>query len=299
MSLLEFLPDNIEKKPGLMIIDFSLLSLSTVFATFKPTELYTTHNVKTCILSSIKSITKKYKAKYPEIVLALDARNYWRRDIAPYYKQHRAKGRESSPYDFDTIYTGMNELEVELKASFPYKILNVDRCEADDIAGVLCKYFHDQYESILLASADGDWLQLQQYKNVKQYSSMHGKLIYPKHGSAKNHLLYKIIKGDKKDAVANIKSARDSVITKTRQKAISEANFEKWCKLPPEKFCDSEMLVRFNENESLLDLTKVPEQYEKAIIDAFNNEVPASRAKIYSYLIKGGYSHLVEHVNDF
>ena len=128
---------------------------------------------------------------------------------------------------------------------------------------------------------------------------MHGKLIYPKHGSAKNHLLYKIIKGDKKDAVANIKSARDSVITKTRQKAISEANFEKWCKLPPEKFCDSEMLVRFNENESLLDLTKVPEQYEKAIIDAFNNEVPASRAKIYSYLIKGGYSHLVEHVNDF
>lgn len=299
MSLAEFLPDHVEKKKGLMIVDFSLLALSTVFATFKPTELYTKENVKTCILNSVKSLTKKFKAKYPEIVLAFDSRDYWRRDIAPYYKGNRAEGRDKSPYDFVPIFAGMNELEAELREYFPYKILNVDRCEADDIAGVLCKYFHDKYESILLASSDGDWLQLQQYKNVKQYSNMHGKMITFKHGSPRNHLLYKIIKGDKKDAVANIRSARDSVITKTRQKAIGEATFDKWVTQSPEKFCDSEMLARFNENESLLNLTMVPEQYENAIITAFNNEVPNGRGKIYSYLIKNGFSNLVEHANDF
>jgi len=299
MSLLEFLPDHVEKKPGLMIVDFSLLALSTVFATFKPTELYTKENVKTCILSSIKTLTKKFKAKYPEIVLAMDARDYWRRDIAPYYKGHRAGNRDKSPYDFETIYAGMNELEVELKANFPYKILNVDRCEADDIAGVLCKYYHTKYENILLASADGDWLQLQQFRNVKQFSSMHGKMIQPKHGSPKNHLLYKIIKGDKKDAIANIRSVRDAVTTKVRQKSIGESTFDTWVKQSPESFCDSAMLERFYENESLLDLTKVPEKYENDIINAFENEVPRGRGKIYSYLIKGGFSHLVEYATDF
>jgi len=273
--------------------------MSTVFATFKPNELYTKQHVKTCILTSIRSITKKFKAKYPEIVIAFDSRDYWRKDIAPYYKGHRSASREKSKYDFVPIFEGMNELEKDLRAYFPYKVLNVDRCEADDVAGVLCKHFHDKYEGIMLASADGDWLQLQQFKNVKQYSSMHGKHIQPKHGGPKNHLLYKIIKGDKKDAIANIRSASDAVITKTRQKSIAEASFEKWVHLTPDQFCDDEMMKRFDENTQLLDLTKIPEKYEQAIITAFNSEVPASRAKIYSYLIKSGFSQMIDHVNDF
>jgi hypothetical protein len=299
MSLVDFLPGHVEKKKGLMIVDFSLLALSTVFATFKPTEIMQHQHVKTCILNSVRTLTKKFKATYPEIVLAFDARDYWRRDIAEYYKGHRAKNRDKSPYDFKIIYGAMNELEVDLRNSFPYKVLNVDRCEADDIAGVLCKHFHDKYESILLCSADGDWLQLQQFKNVKQFSSMHGKMIQPKHGGPKGHLLYKIIKGDKKDGISNIKSERDAVITGTRQKGISEVNFEKWAKMDRESFCDSDMLARFNENESLLDLTKVPEQYENDIIKAFTETVPATRGKIYPYLIKGGFSLMVENVNDF
>lgn len=299
MSLFDFIPDHQEKKPGLLIIDYSQIALSTVFAAFRPNELYTEQLLKTTILNTIRANIKRFKDKHPEIVIAVDARDYWRKEVASYYKGHRAKGRDASPWDFVPIYSAMNSLEADLTNHFPYKVMNVHRCEADDIAGVLVKYYHAVYENIMLVSSDGDWTQLQKYPNVKQYSSIQGKFVKPKQGTAKATLLYKIIKGDKKDAVANIRSQRDSVITGVRQTSIAEKEFEKWSKLDPREFCTEEMFARFKENESLLDLSMVPDQYEQAILGKFQEPGITSRAKIYPYLLKNGFSQMLDKITDF
>lgn len=299
MSLIDFLPEHEEKKPGLMIIDFSQIALSTIFAAFKPNELYTTIQLKTTILNTLRANIKRFKDKHPEIVIAIDARDYWRKSVASYYKAHRAGHRDASPWDFKIIYEAMNSLEQDLVNNFPYKVMNIYRCEADDIAGVLVKHYHNKYENIMLISSDGDWTQLQKYPNVKQYSSIQGKFVRPKQGTAQATLLYKIIKGDKKDAVANIRSPKDAVITGTRQTSISEKEFEKWSKLKPEEFCTESMLERFKENEKLLDLSMVPDEYEKSILDAFAQEPKNTRSKIYPYLIKNGFSQMIDKINDF
>lgn len=299
MSLVDFLPGHEEKKLGMMIIDYSQIALSTVFATFKSKEQLNTKDIKTVILNTLRANVRRFKDKHPEIVIAIDSRNYWRKDVAHYYKGHRAKSREASDWNFEIIYKAMNEMQDDLKNFFPYKVLDVYRCEADDIAGVLVKYFHDKYENILLISSDGDWAQLQKYPHVKQYSSIQSKFVKPKHGGPRQSLLYKIIKGDKKDAVSNIKSPRDAVIAGTRQTSITEVSFDKWSKMKPEDFCTEEMLERYRENEKLLDLTQVPTEYEDAIISMFSQPPISSRAKIYPYLIKNGYSSMVDKINDF
>lgn len=300
MSLLEFIPGLEDKKPGLMIIDFSQVALSTIFATFKPNEDYDTTSIKICVLNTIRGNVKKYKTDYPDIVLALDNRNYWRKDIAPYYKGHRAKGREKSEWDFDKIYSAINSLIIDLQSYFPYKIIDAPRCEADDIAGVLCKEYHNIYEKILLISSDSDWLQLQQFKNVKQFSLMHGRYIHPKTGNARTDLLYKAIRGDRKDAISNIRSSSDAVITGERQKPISESACLQWIKKDPMKVLDESMRSRFIENMALLDLLAVPETQTNDVLKAFNApQSITSRSKIYPYLIKNGMTDMIDKISDF
>ena len=306
MSLSEFLDTTpnttINKEPGLMIIDFSQVVISSFCATFNVNEITSAEDVRKLTLNIIKNLTKKWKNKYPTVVIAVDSRNYWRRDIAPYYKGNRKEGREKSKIDFETIYKGMDLTLSGFEEAFPYIIMNILRCEADDVAGVLVKNFYNKYENIMLISSDSDWTQLQKYKNVKQWSSIQGGYVHPKHGGAAGTLMYKIIKGDKKDGIANILSLPDSVITKTRQKAISEAKLTKWIqKKTPEEFCDPNMLERFKHNKQLLDLFNIPEKYETAIMQAFlgKKDNSKSRSKIYSYLVKNRLMSLTKDIQDF
>jgi len=201
---------------------------------------------------------------------------------------------------FDKIYAGMNSLIADLQSHFPYKIISVPRCEADDIAGVLCKEYHQDYEKILLISSDSDWLQLQQFKNVKQFSSIHDRYIHPKTGNAKNDLLHKAIRGDKKDAIANIRSAPDSVISGERQKPITEITCQQWINKDPLLVLDESMRERFIENMALLDLLAIPEKQTTDILRAFNApQTITSRSKIYPYLIKSGMVNLLDKISDF
>ena len=63
----------------------------------------------------------------------------------------------------------------EIKEFLPYKVVETHGAEADDVIAILCKHY--QSEKIMIGTGDKDFIQLQKYKNVRQYSPITKKHI--------------------------------------------------------------------------------------------------------------------------
>ena len=309
MSLAKFF-DNPEDEviiPGVNLIDLSQIVVSTITASFTPQDDIDLDFVRHVILNSIRYNALNNKTLYPTIVIAVDnnANGYWRRQESYFYKKHREKIRLESDWDWTMIHESMRIVAKELAENLPYIVVDLPSTEADDVIGVLVHYIAENHSKtpILITSSDGDFTQLQKFKQVKQWSPMHKKYVKPKHGSARQDLLTKIVKGDAKDTIANIKSPSDFIITKlegARQASISSkllaAVFES--KDPKSLFKDDE-LKRFNENELMLDLSLIPDTIKEPIINQFVNVKPAGRSKVYPYLVKHKLVKLLAVASEF
>ena len=117
--------------------------------------------IRHMVLNIIRIHVKNFKNEYGEVVLCCDNRRYWRKEYFPFYKAGRKKTREKSDLDWHMIFDMLAKFKQELRETFPYKVIDVDGAEADDIIGTLVPiYARDQ--KILILSSDGDFLQLQQ-----------------------------------------------------------------------------------------------------------------------------------------
>ena len=92
------------------------------------------------ILNSVRAYHVKYHREYGELVIAADSVNSWRRKIYPYYKANRRKTREKSELDWTLIFTTLNKVREELTEFFPYRVVQVDTAEADDVIATLVKH---------------------------------------------------------------------------------------------------------------------------------------------------------------
>ena len=81
--------------------------------------------VRHMVLNTLRLYKVKFEEKYGELVICCDDKNYWRRDIFPYYKIHRKKDRQKSGLDWHTIFSVLNGIRDDLKAKFPYKVLQI------------------------------------------------------------------------------------------------------------------------------------------------------------------------------
>lgn len=253
--------------------------------------------VRRMMLNSLRVYVKKYKHEYGEVVIAFDAQNYWRTAIFPHYKANRKKNRAKSLFNWQSIYTSLNILEEELKKNLIYKVLDIEGCEADDIIGHLAAV-HAPHEKIMIISGDEDFIQLQAYPNVKQYSPVIKKMIVDKF--PKVSLKQKIIRGDFGDGVPNILSPDDVFVSGGRQKPIMEKKLIVWLNTPVEEFCTvGDMLVNFKRNERLIDLSKIPEDVKTRIGLAYDNATHASRTHFMQYLASAGLKDLTDAVGDF
>ena len=124
--------------------------------------------VRHMILNSVRMYRTMFNEDYGEIVLAYDSRAYWRKEIFPQYKSNRRKNREEDNKDWDSIYGVLNNIKEEIKEFLPYKVVEVYGAEADDVIATLCKHY--QSEKIMIVSGDKDFIQLQHYGNVYQWS---------------------------------------------------------------------------------------------------------------------------------
>ena len=124
--------------------------------------------VRHMILNSVRGYRTMYNEDYGELVLTYDSRAYWRKQIFPQYKANRKKSREEDNRDWDSIFGVLNQIKEEIREFLPYKVVETYEAEADDVNATLCKHY--QSEKIMIVSGDKDFIQLQKYDNVSQYS---------------------------------------------------------------------------------------------------------------------------------
>jgi len=245
------------------------------------------------VLNTLRLYRNKFQSEYGELILCCDDKNNWRKDIFPNYKAARRKVRTSADTDWQDLYDKLNILKSELTEWFPYKVLQSDRAEADDIIGTLVELLN---ERTLILSSDKDFVQLHQF-NVRQYSPMQKKFV---EGDAKWSLHEKLIKGDVGDGVPNILSDDNVFIDEgRRQKPITKKKIDAWFDLDPEMFCDNEMLRNLNRNKQLIDLSEVPESICINIRKQFEETQVGDRRRLLTYFVTHKLKNLTENLSEF
>ena len=279
----------------MIILDMNQITLANVMMNFhmnKSDELEE-DMVRHMILNSIRMYRTMFKDKYGEIVLAYDSRHYWRRDIFPQYKQNRKKGRENDSKDWDSIFGLLNAMKSEFKEILPYKFLEVYGAEADDIIATLCKEYQDQ--RIMIVSGDKDFIQLQKYDNVSQYSPITKKMVNGHNPDT--YIKEHILKGDSSDGVPNVLSPDHTFVEGLRQRPLSKKKIEAWIK--SETGMSDEVKRNYQRNHKLINLDNTPEDLQKSILDTFNEAPYGDRSKILTYFIENKLKELTDSIGDF
>lgn len=262
--------------------------------------------VRHVTLNMIRSFRSKHRRQFGELVLAVDSKKPWRKDYFPFYKVNRDKIKDESLFDWDRIYELMRMMKSELQEFFPYKVIEVERCEGDDIIAVLTRYntenavredtMFNEPEETLIVSNDKDFHQLHnQY--VKQLS-MKTKQFITLEKSVKETLHEHICKGDKLDGIPNVLSPDDTFVrvNKLRQKSIYETKVNEWFKELPK---DEQFVKNYERNKRLIDLSLIPIDYQKKIINTYLNYEPNGREKLMKYFMSRRLSNLMEYIQDF
>ena len=250
--------------------------------------------IRHMVLNIIRTHVKNFKAEYGEVVLCCDNRKYWRKEYFPFYKANRKKTRDKSDLDWHLIFDILGKLKQELKDNFPYKVLDVEGAEADDIIGTLVPIY-SPHQKILILSSDGDFLQLQNYKDVKQYNPSQKK--YVKSENPILELKEKIIRGDKGDGIPNMFSPSDCFVRDLRQKPITQKTLEKYLSEDVKNFSYDEA-VNFGRNQTLIDLTFIPQEIKEKIINTYEETKPA-KGKLLNYFIEHKLKNLMEVIEEF
>jgi hypothetical protein len=253
--------------------------------------------IRHMVLNSLRSYAKQFKQKYGNIIICCDSKKYWRRDVFPFYKSNRKKDRDKSGFDWSLIFDTLNKVRDELKENFPYKVIDVEGAEADDVIAVLAARFAPT-EEVLILSSDKDFVQLQKYPNVTQYSPILKRFI-----KSDDPLLYikeHIIKGDRGDGIPNFLSADNVFAIGERQKVINKKKLEEWIRKSPEEICVNDTMLRgYKRNQMLVDLDFVPENIKSQIVEAFENTKANTRQKMFNYFIQNRLTNLMEVIDEF
>jgi len=275
-----------------LLVDFSQIFIGSYMTSAKYGDV-SMNALRPTVLNTLRLYRNKFQSEYGELILCCDDKNNWRKDIFPNYKAARKKVKTSADTDWQDLYDKLNLLKSELIEWFPYKVLQTDRAEADDIIAVLVGLAN---ERTLILSSDKDFVQLHQF-NVRQYSPIQKKFV---DGDAKWSLHEKLIKGDVGDGVPNIMSDDNVFIDEgRRQKPITKKKIEAWFDLDPEMFCDNEMLRNLNRNKQLIDLSEVPESICINIRKQFEETQVGDRRRLLTYFVTHKLKNLTENLSEF
>ena len=195
----------------MILLDYSQTVIGSFMAVSRGKAVVEEDLLRHTILNSIRMFRNQFTKDYGEMVICCDDKDNWRKKVFPEYKAHRRKNRENDPTDWKTLFELLHEMREELTKYFPYKVMHVDSAEADDIIGVLVEERQGmERPPTLILSSDKDFIQLQKFDNVKQWSPLQKKFIV---GDPVESLYDKTIRGDTGDGVPNILSSDDTFIT--------------------------------------------------------------------------------------
>ena len=301
----------------MIIMDYSQVCISNIFAFQKDLKRNMDQQrtdeavniIRHAILSSIKFYKKKYGKEYGELVIACDGRNYWRKEVFEYYKASRAKNREKSDLDWKLVFDTMSTLREDLTQYFPYKVIHIDRAEADDVIAALSIWTQgngfiqqglvEEPQKVLILSSDKDFKQLQKYPNVRQWSPMQKKFIDG--GKPGEYLIEHIVRGDSGDGIPNMYSKDDVfMIEGERQTPVTAKKLARFIELGFGACENDEQRRNWNRNQVLVDFDYIPVDVTAYIIDTYIKQpINGNKTSIMNYLIKNKCRLLLDEIEEF
>lgn len=253
---------------------------------------------KFILVSMILNVRNKYD-KPKEVVLAIDSKNTWRKDYFKYYKARRVLKKEKDDTDWDYFYTTADSFIEEIKKHFPFKVVKVDKTEADDIIAVLSDKLAVDKE-VIIVSRDKDFYQLLRNDNIKIYNPITNQEIV-KEENPIEFLTLHILKGDANDDVPNIFSD-DNVFVNSdkRQKAITKKITQEVLEEGLDKFVIKNGLIdNYNRNRKLIELSSeiIPEDLVTEILYKYNSEKPTGDFEsMLGYISKNKMDSLLDQI---
>jgi len=280
----------------MILVDMNQISVASVMMHLnmtkqtKPDESMVRH----MILNSLRMYRTRFVEDYGELVLCYDSKHYWRKDYYPEYKYSRKKTRDTSKHDWDAIFEVLNVIKDELKEVFPYKHLEVYGAEADDIIAALCFELEFDNGKTLILSGDKDFIQLQKFSNVYQYSPITKKFI---NGTDPDDYLNEhVMKGDSSDGIPNVFSPDNTFVDGLRQKPLSK---KKIATLIEGVFPNDEVKRNYQRNKKLIDLTQSPNELFLECLQEYHKAPDGDRSKLFNYFIQKRLKNLTESIGDF
>lgn len=305
-------PSNDDSQPaGVNLVDFSQIILSSIMGAYKPEDRLDLEMIRHITLNTIRSNVLKNRIKYPRVILCMDNSKggYWRKKHAWYYKFKRSEGREKSGWDFETIFDAIATIREELVEFMPYTVMDIQGIEADDHIAVLTKHFVSLGVPVMITSSDGDFTQLHgetKPAQVIQWSPIRKEWVKPKNGSARRDLLFKCLKGDKKDGIAAMKSPEDhwTLSSEERKKspAIRKPELEAFLSASDEEIeemLSEEHLKRYKDNRFLLDFNFIPDDIQSMILTQYKESKPAPKSKMFNYFASRKLEKLIGNLSEF
>jgi hypothetical protein len=287
----------------MIIVDINQIMISNLMVTLSRDSMDLSEDlVRHMVLNSLRGHNKKFRKEYGEMVIACDSKNVWRRKVFPNYKAGRKANRAKSEHDWDAIFSMLHNIKDEIRNFLPYKVIEIETAEADDIIATLVNRLQRQVgpnhaKKVLILSGDKDFIQLHN-NNVKQYNPVLSKFV----GKGENPSIYikeHILKGDRSDGVPNVLSDDNVFIEEgRRQRPLSKKKIEAWVNEIIMTFTEEEQ-KNYNRNRTLIDLNCIPPELEAKIINEFNDVKVASRDKILNYFITKKLKTLIEVIDEF
>jgi len=277
----------------MILLDNNQLVIASLFHAVKSENGLTEDLVRHLVLNMYRMYRKRFSAEFGEIIICNDGREYWRKNSFPQYKANRKKQRKSSSVDWSEFYGIMNVIQDEVIKTFPYKNLQINDAEADDIIAIISKHNHNN-EKILIVSSDKDFQQLQRYENVYQYSPIIKDFLICE--DPENFLLEHIIKGDSSDGIPNILSDDDVFVEENkRQKPCGKKKINT-IKGELSEWTNSN---NWNRNQRMIDMNMIPEEVESSILEEYAKEPIGKRSNMLDYFIQKNLKNLMESIEEF
>ena len=235
-----------------------------------------------------------YKTNTDEVVLAIDDNRSWRKLYWPRYKANRKKARDKSVVDWDFYHSKLQELINDIQESLPFKAIHVNKCEGDDIIGVLCKEVKNNY---IIISVDEDFLQLSA-KNVAIYNPHYKKQEYVTCDDPEAFIIKKCLMGQAKDGIFNIKTPLDwpedkrkpGFGAKSAEKVMNEG-WEDWLR-------ENKLEKRFKANRILMDFNMIPPTIRTAILNTYHSYRLPDPSLIYEFFMKNKFNTYIDDIGN-
>jgi len=279
----------------MIIIDYNGIAIANIMVQ----KLAIDENIiRHMILNSIRMYRQKFNKDYGEVVLCSDAGGNWRKKVFPQYKASRKKARDKSSMDWSEVFRITSMVREEIRENFPYKVMHIEGCEADDCIAQLVEETQEfgKYEDVMIVSSDKDFVQLQRYPNVKQFSPMGKKFIVEK--NPRTTLQEHILRGDTSDGVPNVLSSDNTFTEGLRQTPLRQKVLDELIEDPKVK--GDEVYRNYLRNKKMIDLRECPDDIKTGIINTFDSQDPwSNKGKVFPYLVEKRCRLLLENVQEF